>query len=112
MKPRTLPSMLTVLLLVLALCGCAPILWALRVSSDLEWNGSDRIELPLIQDSAGHVGVPAKIQGVEVLALLDTGAGVPMINPATASAIGGRAHDSVATDVSVQLVSCPVDNFT
>lgn len=103
MRSRTLPPTVTALLLFLPLAGCAPILWTLRASSDLDWSGNDRIELPLILDRAGHVGVPAKVQGVEVLALLDTGAGVPMINPATAAAIGVDVDASVARGVSVQL---------
>lgn len=108
MKSRTLRPIAAALLVVLPLGGCAPILWTLRASSELEWNGNDRIELPLILDRSGHVGVPAKVQGVEVLAMLDTGAGMPTINPATASAIGVRVKASgkrtqVATNLSVQL---------
>lgn len=105
METRTLPQIVTALLVSLPLGGCAPILWALRASTDLEWNGNDRIELPLILDKAGHVGVPAKVRGVEVLAMLDTGSVGPTINPATASAIGMRVDASVATYVSVQLGS-------
>lgn len=101
MKSRALLPMVTALLV----CGCTPILWTLRASSELDWNGNDHIELPLILDSAGHVGVPAKVQGVEVVAMLDTGASLPTINPATASAIGLRVDASVATDISVQLGS-------
>lgn len=108
MKSRTLRLVATGLLVALLLGGCAPILWSLRASSELEWNGNDRVELPLILDKVGHVGVPANVQGVEVLAMLDTGAGLPMLSPATASAIGMQEKSSgkktrVATNVSVQL---------
>lgn len=87
-----------ILTTTLALSGCASaLLWAVRAASSLDWNGQDRIELPLVRDSVGHVGIPVTINGKETTAFLDTGAATAIMNPETAELTGVRVKSMTET---------------
>ena len=83
-------------------------LWGIRAASPVNWNGHDRIELPLMPESGNRPAVTVQVMGKPVLALLDTGSPVPTMRPATATATGaqvkspGEGHRE-ARDVLVQL---------
>jgi predicted aspartyl protease len=96
-----------------SLAGCATALantylWAVRTGSPLEWNGHDRIELPLVLDSGGRPHIAVLVGGRQVNAMLDTGAPAPTMTPTTAAETGvkvkkvGKDHQ-LAKDVPVTI---------
>jgi predicted aspartyl protease len=96
-----------------SIAGCATALtntylWALREGSPIEWNGHDRIELPLVLDSGGRPHIAVKVSGRLVMAMLDTGAPAPTMTPTTAAETGvtvrkvGKDH-RIARDVPVAI---------
>jgi len=111
----TRPAGLLLLAAVLPFAGCASLnRIATTNRSPLDWNGQRRIELPLTLDSVGRPNVPARINGQEVLVLIDSGGGWPSMTPALATATGERARGTAvvngatyaaATSVPVQLGS-------
>ncbi|HTQ36282.1 MAG TPA: aspartyl protease family protein [Steroidobacteraceae bacterium] len=85
-------------------------LWMIRATTELDWQGQDRIELPLVFDDNGHAGIPVRIHGKDELAYLDTGSPAPAMSQATATAAGikfdspkDKEATALAENVSVQV---------
>ncbi len=64
------------------------LLWVMRKASPLDWNGQDRIELPLRPDSLGRPGAMVSIANQDALAVLDSGAAISAIGRAMATSTG------------------------
>jgi predicted aspartyl protease len=108
-----------VLAIALPLGGCASMGGlAITAHSPLQWNGHNRIELPLALDSVGRPIVPARIMGHETMVLVDSGGGWPSMTQALAAATGvqvsgtasinGGTYESAA-DVPLQLGSGTIE---
>jgi predicted aspartyl protease len=79
----------------LALCGCQALgAWAIGRMSPIEWNGQERVELPLTLDRAGSPTVPVRVMGHDGTALVDTGSSLSVISRAFATAADVQMNSS------------------
>lgn len=80
MKVQSTRIALVVTLLVTG--GCvSSFLSVNQWASTLEWNGRDSIELPLTLDNRGRPTITVQVSGIDVLALVDSGAPATFISP-------------------------------
>ncbi len=100
LPPSRIPTALT-LAVLLAGTACAPLdRLQTTARSPLDWNGHNRIELPLTLDSVGRPTVPGRIMGHDTMVLIDSGGGYPSMTEALAAAAGAQVTDSAIVNGS------------